>query len=64
MDSRGGTLRHYIRGDIQLSENDWFQIIFGIAERLTHIHGEDQVHGDLKPSNSIPPISIAIDFQF
>jgi serine/threonine protein kinase len=52
MDARQGTLRHHIRGDIQLSENEWYQIMYGIADRLVHVHGQNIVHGDLKPSNS------------
>ena len=53
MDLRAHTLRQYINGDIQLSESDWFQIIFGIVDRLVHVHSLEIAHGDLKPSNSI-----------
>ena len=58
MDARAGTLRHHIRGDIELSENEWYQIMYGIADRLVHVHGLDIVHGDLKPSNSSSNFSL------
>jgi hypothetical protein len=54
MDDHQGTLRNWIGGDIQLTEYDWLQIMFGIANNLVHAHGQSQVHGDLKPSNGTP----------
>ena len=53
MDPHGGTLRHSIRGDVQLGERDWLQIMYGIAQRLVWTHGQGVFHGDLKPSNGI-----------
>jgi hypothetical protein len=51
MDDHQWTLRNWIGGDIQLTQYDWLQIMFGIANNLVHAHGQSQVHGDLKPSN-------------
>jgi serine/threonine protein kinase len=55
MDDHQWTLRHWIGGDIRLTQYDWLQIMFGIANNLVHAHGQAQVHGDLKPSNGTLP---------
>ena len=57
MDERQGTLRSFISPDNQLSEIDWFQIMFGMASHLADAHAQGQVHKDLKPSNGITPAS-------
>ena len=51
MDNRGWTLRHLINPNQHISQATWGQIIYGIADRLVHTHGEGIVHRDLKPSN-------------
>lgn len=53
MDDHQWTLRNWIGGDSRLTQYDWLQIMFGIANNLVHAHGQGQVHGDLKPSNGI-----------
>jgi hypothetical protein len=53
MDFANYTLRNFITLDNQIGENEWFQIMFGIASQLAAAHAQEQVHQDLKPSNGI-----------
>jgi serine/threonine protein kinase len=65
MDFRHSTLRRHIQPDTTINQDAWFQIMYGIADRLMFAHENDKVHGDLKPSNGIPKVhGLLITLQF
>jgi hypothetical protein len=64
MDEHQYSLRRWISDNRVWYRFGWIPIIAGIAYRLAHAHAINEVHKDLKPSNSSFPSKALLKGQF